>query len=230
MSNDLNNQIDAVRRDIVSMATKIEHAETKLEEYSRDAVNYGRWWNRLSDLQAKENKLHDKEYELLKQRTLLSSKFLLGPLCRCIFCDRSNFLFSNMIFPRFVCHPNARKKDSQSAWYEFVTFVVALLSNLPLFLSLTLTEGHAESAKIAKDYATTICFILSFVQYVVNRARIWYNWFRPDTRNRNSGLGQGGQPERTTAPGAFPTDDDMSSDDIDDSDTGESTHLNRRRK
>ena len=229
MSNDLNNQIDAVRRTISSTEKEIEGTKKELKD-ARDKGDIDFWRKRLDKLQAKENKLHDKEYELLKQRTLLSSKFLLGPLCRCIFCDRSNFLFSNMIFPRFVCHPNARKKDSQSAWYEFVTFVVALLSNLPLFLSLTLTEGHAESAKIAKDYATTICFILSFVQYVVNRARIWYNWFRPDTRDRNSGRGQGGQPERTNAPGAFPTDDDMSSGDIDDSDTGESTHLNRRRK
>ena len=85
MSNDLNNQIDAVRRDIVSMATKIEHAETKLEEYSRDAVNYGRWWNRLSDLQAKENLLMEKENKLLDEKAFLRSKFLLASLCKSIF-------------------------------------------------------------------------------------------------------------------------------------------------
>ena len=92
MSNDLNNQIDAVRRTISSTEKEIEGTKKELKD-ARDKGDIDFWRKRLDKLQAKENKLHDKEYELLKQRTLLSSKFLLGPLCRCIFCDRSNFLF-----------------------------------------------------------------------------------------------------------------------------------------
>lgn len=117
------------------MATKIERAETKLED-ARDNGDIDFWRKRLDKLQYKENKLQDKEYELLKQRTLLLSKFLLVPLCRWIFCDCSNFLFLIWFPSPCMSSQRTKKKDSQSAGYEFVTLLVALLSNLPLFLSL----------------------------------------------------------------------------------------------
>ena len=137
MSNDLKNQIDAAERKITSMATKIERAETKLED-ARDIGDIEFWRKRLSDLQDKENKLQDEKNKLLdKENKLLDlkikqtvsseeraallrkqilkeenrqSKSLLYLCTKAWRCDHSNpIALTDIIYRCLRCHSNVHK-------------------------------------------------------------------------------------------------------------------------